>query len=201
MKKRIGIIMYQTSASKGQELVAQRMVRYFRGLGHEAYLIASVYHDGKETISEDSIGEKGYVLTNDRELEIPIIRVGSYTSKWPPRRILFKDSIQTLENIVNEFNLNVLITHSTLWNGPEEVAKFVEWRRNIKELGGFKDPLIFCHMSHFQEPSPRRYSLVERSFRIAWNRLSLRTILRSCQPDTCCDSIRGGGENKVGRNS
>lgn len=178
MKKRIGIIMYQTSASKGQELVAQRMVRYFRSLGHEAYLIASVYHDGKETISEDSIGDEGYVLTNDRELEIPIIRVGSYTSQWPPRRVLFKDSIHTLENIVNKFNLNVLITHSTLWNGPEEVAKFVEWRRNIKELGGFQDPLIFCHMSHFQEPSPHSYSLVERSFRMAWNRLSLRTILR-----------------------
>lgn len=178
MKKRIGIIMYQTSASKGQELVAQRMVRYFRSLGHEAYLIASVYHDGKETISEDSIGDEGYVLTNDRELEIPIIRVGSYTSQWPPRRVLFKDSIHTLEKIVNKFNLNVLITHSTLWNGPEEVAKFVEWRRNIKELGGFQDPLIFCHMSHFQEPSPHSYSLVERSFRMAWNRLSLRTILR-----------------------
>lgn len=170
--------MYQTSASKGQELVAQRMVRYFRILGHEAYLIASVYHDGKETISEDSIGDEGYVLTNDRELEIPIIRVGSYTSQWPPRRVLFKDSIHTLEKIVNKFNLNVLITHSTLWNGPEEVAKFVEWRRNIKELGGFQDPLIFCHMSHFQEPSPHSYSLVERSFRMAWNRLSLRTILR-----------------------
>jgi glycosyltransferase involved in cell wall biosynthesis len=83
-----------------------------------------------------------------------------------------------LENIVNDLQLNVLITHSTLWNGPEEVAKFVEWRRNIKALGGYQAPLIYCHMSHYQEPSPKRYSLVERSFRIAWNRLSLRTILR-----------------------
>ena len=63
------------------------------------------------------------------------------------------------------------------WAG-RSLAKFVEWRRNIKELGGFQDPLIFCHMSHFQEPSARRYSVVERSFRMAWNRLSLRTILR-----------------------
>ena len=170
--------MYQTSTSKGQELVAQRMVSYFRRLGNEAYLIASVYHDGKETISENSIGNKEYILTEDKELGIPIIRVGSFTSRWPPRRVLFKDSIHTLERIVNDFKLNVLITHSTLWNGPEDVAKFVEWRRNIKALGGYQDPLIFCHMSHFQEPSPRRYSLVERSFRIAWNRVSLQTILR-----------------------
>ena len=170
--------MYQTSRTKGQELVAQRMVRYFRNLGNESYLITSVYHDGKETVSEQQMGEKGYFLVNDVELDIPIIRVASLVSKWPPRRVGFKDIVHTLERIVNDFQLNVLITHSTLWNGPEEVAKFVEWRRNIKALGGYQAPLIFCHMSHFQEPSPRRYSLVERSFRMAWNRLSLRTILR-----------------------
>jgi glycosyltransferase involved in cell wall biosynthesis len=178
LKKRIGVIMYQTSRTKGQELVAQRMVRYFRNLGNESYLITSVYHDGKETVSEQQIGEKGYFLVNDVELDIPVIRVASLVSKWPPRRIGFKDVVHTLERIVNDFQLNVLITHSTLWNGPEEVAKFVEWRRNIKALGGYQAPLIFCHMSHFQEPSPRRYSIVERSFRMAWNRLSLRTILR-----------------------
>ena len=178
MKKRIGVIMYQTSRTKGQELVAQRMVKYFRNLGNESYLITSVYHDGKETVSEQQMGEKGYFLVNDVELDIPVIRVASLVSKWPPRRIGFKDIVHTLERIVNDFQLNVLITHSTLWNGPEEVAKFVEWRRNIKALGGYQAPLIFCHMSHFQEPSPRRYSLVERSFRMAWNRLSLRTILR-----------------------
>jgi len=178
LKKRIGVIMYQTSRSKGQELVAQRMVRYFRALGNEAYLITSVYHDGRETIREEQMGASGYFLINDVELDIPVIRVGSLVSKWPPRRIVFKDIVHTLENIVNDFQLNVLITHSTLWNGPEEVAKFVEWRRNIKALGGYPAPLVFCHMSHYQEPSPKRYSLVERSFRIAWNRLSLRTILR-----------------------
>ncbi len=169
--------MYQTSRTKGQELVAQRMVRYFRNLGQEAYLITSVYHDGEMRISEESIGDKEYILTHDNELGIPIIRVGSFTSRWPPRRILFKDSIHTLERLVNEFRLNVLITHSTLWNGPEEVAKFVEWRRSIKALGGYLDPLVFCHMSHFQEPSAGGYSLIERTFRIAWNKLSLTTVL------------------------
>ena len=178
MKKHIGVIMYETSKSKGQELVAQRMVSYFKRLGHEAYLITSVFHDGKEVANEDSMGKQGYVLLEDSELGIPIIRVTSFLAKWPPRRIVFKDVVHTLERIANDFQLNVLITHSTLWNGPEEVAKFVEWRRNIKALGGYQDPLVFCHMSHYQEPSARRYSLVERSFRMAWNRLSLGTILR-----------------------
>ena len=178
MKKRIGVMMYQTSRSKGQELVAQRMVRYFNKLGHEAYLITSIYHDEKEVVSDSVLGGRGWTHVDDSDLDIPVIRVDSYISNWPPRRILFKDVVHTLETIVNNFGLDVLITHSTLWNGPEEVAKFVEWRRNIKSLGGYQDAIVFCHMSHFQEPSPRRYSLVERSFRMAWNRISLPQILR-----------------------
>jgi len=177
LKKRIGVIMYQTSKSKGQELVAQRMVREFIKLGRKAYLITSIYHDGVKVVSPENLRKiGGYVYTEDSELRIPIIRVDSYVARWPPRRIVFRDFISTLERIVEKFQLDVLITHSTLWNGPEEVVKFIEWRRYMKNIGGYQDPLVFCHMSHFQEPSPKRYSLTERSFRIAWNRLTLPQI-------------------------
>lgn len=172
--------MYQTSNSKGQELVAQRMVRDFNALGHKAYLITSVYHDGVEAIQAQSLGKtKGYVYVEDPELGIPVIRVDSYVAKWPRRRITFRDFVQVLGRIVDKYKLNVLVTHSTLWNGPEEVAKFVDWRRYMKNLGGYKDPMVFCHMSHFQEPSPKRYSLLERTFRMAWNRFSLSQILKT----------------------
>jgi len=180
MHKRIGVLMYQTSTSKGQELVAQRMVRDFISLGHEAYLITSVFHDGVEVFSSENLSEgKGYVCVDDEELGIPVIRVASYTVKWPRRRISFRDFVHVLEKIVDEFRLNVLVTHSTLWNGPEEVAKFVAWRRYMKDLGGYADPIVFCHMSHFQEPSAKHYSLVEGTFRMAWNRLSLSQILKT----------------------
>jgi glycosyltransferase involved in cell wall biosynthesis len=180
MHKRIGVLMYQTSTSKGQELVAQRMVRDFNALGHKAYLITSVYHDGAEVIPSDSlVKSKGYIIVEDQELGIPVIRVASYVVKWPRRRISFRDFVHVLEKIVDEFKLNVLITHSTLWNGPEEVAKFVAWRRYMRNLGGYADPIVFCHMSHYQEPSTKRYSLVERTFRMAWNRLSLSQILKT----------------------
>ena len=169
--------MYQTSKSKGQELVAQRMVREFNKLGHKAYLITSTYHDGTEVVSTENLRKiGGYVYSEDKELGTPIIRVDSYIGRWPPRRIFFRDFIPTLEKIVDKFQLDVLITHSTLWNGPEEVAKFIEWRRDMKNIGGYQDPLVFCHMSHFQEPSPKRYSLIERSFRTAWNKLTLPQI-------------------------
>jgi D-inositol-3-phosphate glycosyltransferase len=178
--KRIGVVMYQTSTSKGQELVAQRMVRDFNALGHKAYLITSVYHDGVEAIQAQSLRKtKGYVFVEDPELGIPVVRVDSYAVKWPRRRITFRDFVQVLGRIVDDFKLNVLITHSTLWNGPEEVAKFVAWRRYMKNLGGYKDPIVFCHMSHFQEPSPKHYSMFERTFRMAWNRFSLSQILKT----------------------
>ena len=169
--------MYQTSKSKGQELVAQRMVRELIKLGNQAYLITSIYHDGTEVVSPKNLRKTGgYVYAEDNELDIPIIRVDSYVGRWPPRRIFFRDFISTLEKIVDKFQLDILITHSTLWNGPEEVAKFIEWRRDMRSIGGYQDPLVYCHMSHFQEPSPKRYSLIERSFRIAWNKLTLPQI-------------------------
>jgi glycosyltransferase involved in cell wall biosynthesis len=143
-------------------------------------LITSVFHDGVEAIQASSLGKtKGYVYVEDPELGIPVVRVDSYAVKWPRRRITFRDFVQVLGRIVDEFRLNVLITHSTLWNGPEEVAKFVAWRRYMKNLGGYKDPIVFCHMSHFQEPSPKHYSLFERTFRMAWNRFSLSQILKT----------------------
>ena len=177
LKKRIGVVMYQTSKSKGQELVAQRMVREFNKIGHEAYLITSIYHDGNEVISPKGLQRTGgYTVIEDSDLHIPVIRVDSYVARWPPRRIAFKDFMSTLSNIVDRFRLDVLITHSTLWNGPEEVAKYVEWRRGMRDIGGYTDPLVFCHMSHFQEPSPKRYSLMEQSFRVAWNKVTLPQI-------------------------
>jgi len=177
LKKRIGVIMYQTSASKGQELVAQRMVREFVKLGHEAFLITGNYHDGVLVSSGSLTKPGGFTYTEqDREVGIPVIRVDSYIARWPPRRINFRDFISVLERIVDSFHLDVLITHSTLWNGPEETARFIEWRRYMKMVGGYRDPLVLCHMSHFQEPTPKRYSLTERSFRVAWNRLTLPQI-------------------------
>lgn len=179
MKKRIGVLMYQTSTSKGQELVAQRMVKDFNAIGQEALLITSVFHDGTEVVQTESLREnRGYAYSEDSELGIPIIRVDSYLVKWPRRRICFKDFVHVLARVVDEFGLNVLITHSTLWNGPEEVGKFVSWRRYMRDLEGYKDTIVYCHMSHFQEPSPKRYSVLERTFRMAWNRFSLSQVLK-----------------------
>ena len=149
-------------------------------MNQAAYLITSTYHDGVEITSRQGLlKNKGYYCVEDEVLHIPVIRVDSSLAKWPPRRIVFKDFISTLNQIVDDFKLNVLITHSTLWNGPEETAKFVAWRRDMRQSGGYRVPIVFCHMSHFQEPSAQRYSLSELTFRTAWNKISLSKILEA----------------------
>jgi len=170
--------MYQTSLTKGQELVAQRMVKEFRRLGYEAFLITSVYQDSEPVISPEEVKRRGgYAHTFDRDLGIPVIRVNSDGTTWPPRRISFVDFVGILTGIVDDLKLNVLITHSTLWNGPEEVVKFVAWRRKIGEGGAPRFPLVYCHMSHFQEASDERYAIIERSYREAWNKVILPQVL------------------------
>jgi D-inositol-3-phosphate glycosyltransferase len=185
--------MYQTSLTKGQELVAQRMVKEFRRQGHEAFLITSIYHDGEPAgPTADEVKKRGgYVHLFDRLLGIPVIRLSSGGASWPPRRISFEDFIGILTKIVEELDLNVLITHSTLWNGPEEVVKFVKWRRKMMAGGAPSSPLIFCHMSHFQEPSEDRYAIEERSYRETWNTTVLSQIMREADVILATTSLEG----------
>src|ERR1700691_4586170 len=111
---RIGVVMYQTSLTKGQELVAQRMVKEFRRLGHDRFLIPSVYQDSEQIADPEEVKRRGgYVHVFDRDLGIPIIRVNSDGTTWPPRRISFVDFIGVLSSIVDDLTLNVPITHST----------------------------------------------------------------------------------------
>jgi glycosyltransferase involved in cell wall biosynthesis len=177
---KIGVIMYQTSATKGQEIVAQNMVRGFRKLAHEAYLITGPYHDGIRVVPTETFEKslEGYLLLENSDLQIPVIRVEGYISEWPPRRVMFRYFSDTLRRIAERFELDVLITHSTLWNGPEDTAKFVLWRRTAQELGLKQRDIIYCHMSHFQEPHPLTYPVIERAYRIAWNSLVLPQIFQ-----------------------
>ena len=90
MKKRIGVIMYQTSTGRRDRSSSpNEWLDISRNLGNEAYLITSVYHDGKETVSERQMGEKGYFLINDVELDIPVIR-RQPCNKWPRAELASK---------------------------------------------------------------------------------------------------------------
>ena len=197
---RIGVVMYQTSNSKGQELVAQRMAREFRTLGHTAYLITSPYHEGNRVVPDEVFekSEKGYLISEDNIMQLPIIRVDGYISSWPPRRIMFRDFISVLRRIVNDLKLNTIITHSTLWNGPEEVVKFAEWWKILYESKMVDHPLLYLHMPHYQPPSVTRYEPVERAYRIAWNRSVFSSIFKKANLILCTTPVEMEHMTKLG---
>ncbi len=173
-----GVIMYQTSTSKGQELVAQRMTKELALQGGKAVLITSRFHDFRPVISADEVRRNGgYVRFEDSSLGIEIYRVESARVDWPPRRIEFNNFISILDRIVGELHLDVLITHSTLWNGPDLAAQFVSWKRKVFAERGEGQLLLF-HMSHFQPAARQRYSLQEREWRRSWNNYVLRRVIR-----------------------
>ncbi|ADY01327.1 glycosyl transferase, group 1 [Vulcanisaeta moutnovskia 768-28] len=186
--------MYQTSGSKGQELVAQRMVKWFLRLGYEAYLITSVYHDGNEVVRRRTVETslEGYVFQEkDSVIGLPTIRVDSYMAKWPPRRIMFKNFVDVLRRIGEDFSINSLITHSTLWNGPEDAAKYVMWRRMLTTFGLESGNIFYGHMSHYQPPDPNRYDVVERTYRLTWNHMAFPEIFKAANLVLCVTPLEG----------
>ncbi len=190
----IGVVMYQTSNSKGQELVAQRMVKWFLRLGYEAYLITSIYHDGNEVVKRRVVETslEGYVFQEkDHVINLPTIRVDSYIAKWPPRRIMFKNFVDVLRRISENFGINSLITHSTLWNGPEDAAKYVMWRRMLRAFGLENADVFFAHMSHYQPPDPARYDVIERAYRLAWNHTVFPEIFKAANLILCVTPLEG----------
>jgi len=187
----VGVVMYQTSFTKGQELVAQRMARELARQGHKAFLIAGPYHENKPIPEYDELERSvdGYLFFQKSEFQVPFIRVTGYVSTWPPRRIMFRNFLDVLRRLSDRFSLDVIISHSTLWNGPEEITKFVSWRRMLKHQGQDADIVAHCYMPHYQPPDPVRYDIVERTFRFTWNRMVFPQIHRTANVILCTTPI------------
>lgn len=190
----IGIVMYQTSFTKGQELVAQNMARELVRQGHKAFLITGPFHDNKlvDKYAELEQSVKGYLLFSKSEFKSPLIRVDGYISSWPPRRIMFRDFVSILRDFVDRFNLDIIISHSTLWNGPEEITKFMVWKKMLKEIGLDEREVIYAHMSHYQPPDPIRYHMIESAYRIAWNTMVFPHIFNVAKLILCLTPIEEG---------
>jgi glycosyltransferase involved in cell wall biosynthesis len=185
-------VMYQTSNSKGQELVAQRMVKWARRLGHDAWLITSIYHDGEPVVPLTEVLKSidGYIMfEDDPKVGLPVIRVDSSKTFWPPRRITFRDFITILKNIDDKVGIDFIVTHSTLWNGPEEVSRWIMWKKLMRSLGESVNTTVYGHMSHYQPPDPTRYEPIERAYRMAWNSTTFPMIFRVADLVICVTNV------------
>jgi len=190
----IGIVMYQTSFTGGQELVAHRMARELNRQGHKAFLITGPFHDNKPIAEHDELERsvKGYLFLGENEFKVPLIRVDGYISSWPPRRIMFRDFVGVLRDLMDRLKFSVIISHSTLWNGPEEITKFMLWKRMMKEQGLGGREVVYAHMSHYQPPDPVRYDMIERTYRIAWNTMVFPNIFNTAKLILCTTPMEIG---------
>jgi hypothetical protein len=111
---------------------------------------------------------------------------------------MFRDFVSVLRRIVNDLKLNTIITHSTLWNGPEEVVKFAEWWKILYESEMVDHPLLYLHMSHYQPPSVTRYEPVELAYRIAWNRSVFPSIFKKANLILCTTPVEMEHMTKLG---
>ncbi|MGC9182655.1 hypothetical protein [Caldisphaera sp.] len=196
-------VMYQTSKSKGQELVAQRMVKWAIKLGYKSYLITSIYHDNEPIIRERELelSEKPYqVFEKDPKIDLPTVRVLSRKVNWPPRRITFRDFINILNKIDEELGINFIVTHSTLWNGPEDAAKWIMWRKLMGTINVNQKKIVYGHMSHYQPPEPGRYDPIERTYRMAWNMTELPSIFKAADLILVVTGIEGEDMITLGAN-
>lgn len=187
----IGVVMYQTSFTKGQELVAQRMACELVRQGHKAFLIAGPFHDNKIVAEYNELERSvdGYLFFKESDFQVPLFRVDGYVSTWPPRRIMFQDFVGIVRKLVDNFGLDVIISHSTLWNGPEEVARFIAWNRMLKDQGMIRKEVVYAHMSHYQPPDPVQYDMIERTYRVTWNTMVFPHIFRTAKLILCTTPI------------
>ena len=176
MKKRIGVVMYQTSNSKGQELIAKSQVREFNKRGDRAWLITGPFRDSKRVVSKRTYGEVDWVVHHYSDL--PIIRVDGYIPEWPLRRVMFYNFPDTLGKIVRKFKIDVLIVHSNNWNGPSEIIELTVWNKRMRKLGLAAKSITAVYMPHYQAPDPKRYSKKEIASRNAWVDVSMKNVLK-----------------------
>lgn len=176
MKKRIGVIMYQTSFTKGQEIIARSMVKGFKRIGIEAFLITGPYEDYKRVISNKYFRTHNYKFYESKFS--PTIRVNGHLPKWPVRRVNFKSFPYVLGKIVNKFDLNVLIVLGNNWNGPLATSEYLIWNDNLVRSKEKSKKIIYCYMPHYHPPDPKRYDDYEIGSRKAWNKISLKNVFR-----------------------
>ncbi|MEM2909604.1 MAG: glycosyltransferase family 4 protein [Nitrososphaerota archaeon] len=195
---KIAVLMYQTSLTKGQELVALRMTKELRRQGKDAFLLSTLFHDGKRVPWYEQVLKSVRGYTVKEEFGIPVIRMDGYISSWPPRRIMLRDAQSTFRHIVEDLGIECFIAHSTLWNGPEELARFKLWSDMMVRERLRDRRLIACFMPHYQPPSPIHYVQIERLYREVWNSTVFPIIFKTADLILCTTPVEANQMVELG---
>jgi hypothetical protein len=133
----VGVVAPQSSHWEDSNRAASILVKAFQRLGHKAWLITSVFHDGAPAVDPSLVerSERGFVELEDDVSGVPTLRVLSAKALLPGGGIVLRNFSRILNDVVDAYGLDVVVVLSSFWNGPEEVARLASVRRSLAATG------------------------------------------------------------------
>ncbi|MEZ0318576.1 MAG: glycosyltransferase [Pyrobaculum sp.] len=184
----VAVVAPQSSHWEDEHRAAVVLVKALRRIGHNAWLVASVYHEGRPALDPDVVerSETGFVEARNDPSGVPTIRVLSTKSFFPPGAVSLRAFVKVLSAIDQVYPLDAVIVTSSFWNGPEEAAKWTSIRKALHSAGEVRKRAVFIYVPFY----PMRISYfkpVESASRTMWAAVTLPTVLSEADAVvTCC---------------
>jgi glycosyltransferase involved in cell wall biosynthesis len=169
--------------------VAAVLVKAFRRLGHSAWLVTSLFHEGAPALDPDLVekSETGFVEVEKDVSGVPTIRVLSTKPLLPTGAVALRNFSRILGELVDSYGLDAVVVLSSFWNGPEEAARWAAVRRTLAAAGEAvrRTPLVYIpiYFPKFHATRP-----VDYASKVMWSTLNLPFILRQADLLVVCCS-------------
>ncbi|MEM1925167.1 MAG: glycosyltransferase [Pyrobaculum sp.] len=185
------VVAEQSSQWEDLHRAASALVKAFLRLGHKSWLVTGVYHDGAPAVDVGIVekSESGYVEVGGGDPSgVPTIRVLSLKSLVPPGGVVFRNFSRVLNDLADRYDVDVVITVGSFWNGPEEAARWASVRRSLLEAGEALRRVSLVYVPFYMARGALSMPVGTVS-RAMWTSLSLPTVLRHVDiVVVCCDS-------------
>ncbi|MBP1448609.1 MAG: hypothetical protein JZD41_01125 [Thermoproteus sp.] len=170
----VAVVVEETSDVEPEPLYAQLLAKWLGRLGHKAWLFTSIFHDGEAAVDRRTVelSEGGYVVL---DLEaIPLVRVLS--AKTSHGRISLKALFGALRSVDEAHGLDAIVAVGSGWNGPEEAARWIAWKKEAVSIGeGAKVPR-FCLMPFYVRGAE---GVLEYVAKRMWDATALPSVVKA----------------------
>ncbi|MFP3292574.1 MAG: glycosyltransferase [Thermoproteus sp.] len=189
----VGVVAPQSSHWDDSHRAASILAKALRRLGHRAWLITSVFHDGAPAVEPELVekSERGFVELENDVAGVPALRVLSAKPLLPSGGVVLRNFSRILGEIVDLYGLDVVVVFSSFWNGPEEAAKWASVRRSLAAAGEAVRRSLFVYIpvyfTRFHVARP-----VEYASRVMWSTLNLPFILQQADLVVACCQQEAG---------
>jgi len=173
------VVAPQSSHWEDSHRAAAILVKALRRIGHEAWLVTSVYHDGEPAVDPEVVekSEEGFVELERDVSGVPTIRVLSARSMLPPGAVALRSFSKILAAVDRRRGVDAVVVFSSFWNGPEEAAKWVTIKKMLAQSGEAEKPPALVYVPVYPTGA-HGASPVEAVSRSIWSTLNLPQVLR-----------------------